>query len=158
MQTSSKDKEVRSTWQQKTSRCSSCRQKCWAQDAKSTLLMRRTSRATRSSADDSRAGRGSRVADGKVIPSKGEATLQFEVDGEEGQVHEMLSSFQLAKVSKPLRSVSLICDAGFDILLTKTEAFVKAPASGRVVCTYPRSGGMCTGEMRRKNPPHPSFR
>ena len=39
-------------------------------------------------ADDSRAGRGSRVADGKVIPNKGEANPQFEVGGEQGHVHE----------------------------------------------------------------------
>ena len=32
--------------------------------------------------DDSRAGRGSRVADGKAIPNKGEANLQLEVGGE----------------------------------------------------------------------------
>ena len=108
--------------------------------------------------DDSRAGRGFRVADGKVIPNNGEAIRQFEVDGEEGQVHELLSSFQVATVSQPTKSVSVICDAGFDILLTKTEASVKDPASRRVVCTYPRSGWLCTGEMRLKNHLHQSFR
>ena len=55
--------------------------------------------------DDSRAGRGFRVADGKVIPNKGEAIPQFELDGGDGRVHELQSSFQLAKVAKPFRSV-----------------------------------------------------
>ena len=107
---------------------------------------------------DSRAGRGFKVADGAHIPNKGEASPQFEVDGEQGQVHELISSFQVARVSKPFRSVSMIADAGFDILFTKTHAVVKDPKSGRVICTYQRSGGLYLGEMRRENPLHPSFR
>ena len=95
---------------------------------------------------DSRAGRGFKVADGAHISNKGEASLQFEVDGEQGQVHELISSFQVAKVSKPFRSVSMIADAGFDILFTKTHAAVKGPKSGRSyvhtkdqeVCTWVR--------------------
>ena len=51
--------------------------------------------------DESRAGRGFRVADGKVIPNKGEATPQFELDGEDGSVHELQSSFQFATVANP---------------------------------------------------------
>jgi hypothetical protein len=108
--------------------------------------------------EDSKSGRGFRVADGKVIPNKGEAIPQFEVDGGNGQVHSVSSTFQVAKVSKPLRSVSMICDAGFDVLFTKTEARVRDPQSGHVVCTYQRSGGLYKGEMRLRNPLHPSFR
>ena len=108
--------------------------------------------------EDSRNNRGFRVADGKVIPNKGEANRQFEVDGLKGQVHALNSTFQVAKVSKPLRSVSMICDAGFDVLFTKTEALVRDPSSGHVVCVYPRAGGLYKGEMRLRNPLHPSFR
>ena len=107
--------------------------------------------------EDSKNNRGFRVADGKVIPNKGEATPQFEVDGLQGRVHALTSTFQVAKVSKPLRSVSMICDAGFDVLFTKTEALVRDP-QGHVVCTYPRAGGLYKGEMRLRNPLHPSFR
>jgi len=107
--------------------------------------------------EDSRNNRGFRVADGKVIPNKGEATPQFEVDGLQGRVHALTSTFQVAKVSKPLRSVSMICDAGFDVLFTKTEAQVRDPKE-HVVCTYPRAGGLYKGEMRLRNPLHPSFR
>ena len=67
------------------------------------------------------------MADGEVIPDKGEATLQFEVDGLKGQVHALTSTFQVAKVSKPLRSVSVICDAGFDVLFTKTGSLGPDP-------------------------------
>ena len=56
--------------------------------------------------DDSRAGRGFNVADGKPIPNKGEAVPQFELDGENGEKHNLESRFQLAKVSKPFRSVN----------------------------------------------------
>ena len=107
--------------------------------------------------EDSRNGRGFRVADGKVIPNKGEATPQFEVDGPEGQRHAITSTFQVANVSNPLRSVSMICDAGFDVLFTKTEASVRVPDTGQVVCTYSRSGGLYKGEMRLRNPMHPGF-
>ena len=107
--------------------------------------------------EDSRNGRGFRVADGKVIPNKGEATPQFEVDGPEGQLHAITSTFQVAKVSEPFRSVSIICDAGFDVLFTKTEASVRAPSIGKVVCTYERSGGLYKGDMRLRNPVHPGF-
>ena len=50
---------------------------------------------------DSRNNRGFRVADAKVIPNKGEATPQLEVDGIKGRVHALFSTFQVAKVSKP---------------------------------------------------------
>ena len=107
--------------------------------------------------DDSRAGRGFNVADGKSIPNKGEAVPQFELDGENGEKHNLQSKFQIAKVSKPLRSVSMICDAGFDVLFTSTEASVRDPTSGKTVCKYLRQGGLYTGEMRLRNPLHPSF-
>ena len=53
--------------------------------------------------------------------------------------------------------MSVICDAGFDVLFTSTEASVKDPKSGKTVCKYVRQGGLYTGEMRLKNPLHPSF-
>ena len=108
--------------------------------------------------DDSRAGRGFRVADGKVIPDKGEASPQFELGGGDGNVRDLQSNFQLAKVAKPIRSVSMICDARFDILFTEMEASVTDPQGGRTVCTCPRTGGLYTGDVCSKNPLHQSFR
>jgi hypothetical protein len=107
--------------------------------------------------DDSRAGRGFNVADGKSIPNKGQAIPQFEVDGENGGKHDLKSTFQIAKVSKPLRSVSMICDAGFDVLFTSSGAAVRDPKSGKTVCQYVRQGGLYVSDMRLKNPMHPSF-
>ena len=94
---------------------------------------------------DSKSGRGFLVADGKVTPNKGEAIIPFEVDGGVGQVYSVSCTFQVAKVSTPLRSVSMICDAGFDVLFAKTEARVRDHQGGHVVCTCPRSGGLYTG-------------
>ena len=108
--------------------------------------------------EDSRTNRGFRVADGKVIPNKCEADLRFEVDGLKGQVHALNSTFQVAKVSTPLRSVSMICDAGSDVLFTKTEALARDPQTGHVVSVYPRAGGLYKCEMRFITPLHPSFR
>ena len=90
-------------------------------------------------------------------PNKGEAVPQFELDGKDGDKRDLQSKFQIAKVSKPLRSVSMICDAGFDVLFTSTQASVRDPKSGKTMCTYLRQGGLYIGEMRLKNPMHPSF-
>ncbi len=95
--------------------------------------------------EDSKNNRGFRVAGGEVIPNNGEATPQFEVDGLKGQVHALTSTFQVAKVSKPLRSVSMICDAGFDVLFTKTGALVRDPQRGDVICADPERGGCAAG-------------
>ena len=79
------------------------------------------------------------------------------MDGEDGKKHNLESKFQIAKVSKPLRSVSMICGVGFDVLFTSTEASVKDPKSGKTVCKYLRQRGFYTCEMRFRNPLHPSF-
>ena len=97
------------------------------------------------------------MADGKSTPNNGEAVLQFELDGERGEKHNLESKFQIAKVSRPIRSVSVICDAGFDVLFTSTEASVRDHKSGKTVCKYLRQGGFYTNEMRLRNPLHPSF-
>ena len=86
----------------------------------------------------------------------GEAVPQFELDGEQDEKHNPESKFQIAKVSKPFRSVSMICDAGFDVLFASAEAFVRDPKSGKTVCKYLRQGGLYTSEMRLRNPLHPS--
>ncbi len=77
--------------------------------------------------EDSRSGRGFRVADGEIIHNKDEAVPQSQVGGGNGQVHSVSSTFEAAKVPKTLRSVSVICDVGFGVLLTKTEARVRDP-------------------------------
>ena len=64
--------------------------------------------------DDSRAGRGFNVADGKSIPNKGEAVPQFELDGERGEKHNLESKFQIAKVSKPAPQIMLTDLRGFE--------------------------------------------
>ena len=88
-------------------------------------------------AEDSKSGRGLRVADGKVIPNKGEVQLQFGVDGLQGQVHAITSTSQVANVPKPYRSVSMICDAGFDVLSATAEASARVTGSCHLVCTCP---------------------
>jgi len=43
-------------------------------------------------------------------------------------------------VTRPLHSVSRMCDEGCEVMFTKTEAIVKK--NGKVVSRYPRKGGL----------------
>ena len=108
--------------------------------------------------EDSRSGRGFLLVDGKITPNKGGAVRQSQVVVGNGQMHPVSCTFQAAKVAKPIRSVSMICDAGFDVLFTKAEARVRDPQGGHVICTYPRAGALYKGDMRIRTPVHQSFR
>ena len=62
------------------------------------------------------------------------------------------STFQVAKVSRPLMSVGKLCDAGMEVTLRKTQADVVAPG-GAVVCTFERQpGGLYVAKLKLKRP------
>jgi hypothetical protein len=50
------------------------------------------------------------------------------------------SVFQVAQVSRPLYSVSKICDSGCDVTFNKTEGRVLK--NGKLIATFPRRGGL----------------
>lgn len=60
-------------------------------------------------------------------------------------------------MSKPVRSVSMICGAGFDVRFAETEASVRDPQGGHEICTYPRAGGLYKGDVRHMTPPAPEL-
>ena len=59
--------------------------------------------------------------------------------------------FQVAEITRPLMSVSRICDQGLECLFTKEGAKILTQ-SGETVATFQREGGLYTATMRLKAP------
>ena len=59
--------------------------------------------------------------------------------------------FQVAKVTKPLLSVSKICDAVFSVRFTSEMAVVE-DKKGKEVCRFIRRKGLYVASMRLRNP------
>jgi hypothetical protein len=92
----------------------------------------------------SRVGKSFVAANGQPMQTFGECTLECE--DERGL--RTAASFAVTEVSRPLQSVSRICDQDLEVLFTKTEAKIRDPKSGRFVATYPRRGGLYTRTVK----------
>ena len=60
-------------------------------------------------------------------------------------------TFQVAKVTRPLLSVSKICDAGYVVRFTSDMAVVE-DEKGKEVCRFVRRGGLYIAKMQLRNP------
>ena len=87
------------------------------------------------------------TANGAQVENEGLTELQLESEG-----HNLKSSFQVAQVTKPLYSVSRICDQGFEVLFTAKEAVVRTPQSHKVVGRWARQGSLYMSSMKLKPP------
>ena len=85
------------------------------------------------------------AANGLPMQTFGECVLQCR--DEHGT---SCSSFAVTEVTRPLQSVSRMCDQDLEVLFTKTEARVRDPKTGRTVAVYPRRGGLYTRSVRVK--------
>ena len=102
----------------------------------------------------SRCGQGFLVGNGERVPNAGQAHLSLQTDGE--IQNNITSTFQVAKVSRPLMSVGRLCDVGMQVAFDKNQAKVIAP-DGAVACVFERqSGGLYLCKFRLKQPPNPS--
>ena len=102
----------------------------------------------------SRCGQGFLVGNGERVPNAGQAHLSLQTDGE--VQNGITSTFQVAKVSRPLMSVGRLCDVGMQVVFDKNKARVVAP-DGAEVCAFERqSGGLYLCKFRLKRPPNPS--
>ncbi len=90
---------------------------------------------------NSKAGRSFVAANGGRIKNHGQATVRMKTKA--GQ--RVASTFQVADVTRPLYSVSKLCDAGYDVSFTKNEALVTK--EGTVVHRFHREGGLYVAEM-----------
>ena len=100
----------------------------------------------------SRAGQHFIAAGGARIPNEGQFTLEMRSGGlEKKKGRDIKSTFQVAKVTRPLWSVGRICDEGFEVKFTNTEAYVMTK-EGKEVCKFNRRGGLYIAELCLKNP------
>ena len=73
----------------------------------------------------SRAGQHFIAAGGARIPNEGQFTLELRSGGlERRKGKDIKSTFEVAKVIRPLWSVGRICDEGFDVKFTNSQAYV----------------------------------
>jgi hypothetical protein len=101
----------------------------------------------------SKCGQGFLVGNGERVPNAGQAHLALQTDGTVR--NDITSTFQVAKVSRPLMSVGRLCDVGMQVLFGKDKARVIAP-DGAEVCVFERSnGGLYLCKFRLKKPPNP---
>ena len=98
----------------------------------------------------SRAGQGFIVGNGNTIPNIGQATLNLVTD-QNGEETKITPCFQIAKVTRPLMSVSKVCDHGYRCLFDKDKAIVM-DQSGKTMCTYLCRGGLYVCRLRLKAP------
>ncbi len=80
------------------------------------------------------------AANGQRIPNQGEVTVKMK--GNSGNV---TSTFQVAPVTRPLHSVSRMCDMECEVEFTKHEGVVTK--NGKVIAKYPRVGGLYVAEF-----------
>ena len=91
------------------------------------------------------------VGDGSKISNLGQFVLNLQ-GGEEGG-NNIATTFQVAKVTRPLMSVGRICDNEMDVLFSDTKAKVIARSDGATVCTFERqNGGLYLAKFRLKKP------
>ena len=97
----------------------------------------------------SRRGQNFIVGNGSKVKNEGQVRLRMGTT--DGSNQELNSIFQVAEITRPLMSVSRICDQGLDCLFTHNGAKVLTP-SGEVVATFERDGGLYTAKMRLRAP------
>ena len=90
------------------------------------------------------------TAGGGKLPNRGQIKLNLRADnGKKGR--DVRMTFQVAKVTRPLLSVSKICDAGFTVKFTSAMAII-GDAKGKEVCRFMRRGGLYVATMQLRNP------
>ena len=99
----------------------------------------------------SRAGKHFLAAGGHRIPNQGQLNLMVSGEGFSGRVK---STFQAAPVTRPLLSVSKICDSGCKVLFDKERAIIRK--DGRNVGTFVRRGGLYVAELAVQDPDRPA--
>ena len=91
------------------------------------------------------------VGNGDRVPNKGQVKLRMKSNDENGFL--MSSVFQVAEITRPLMSVSRICDQGMACIFEKDHARV-VDKGGKTVARFERDGGLytCTMKLRRPEP------
>ena len=90
------------------------------------------------------------VGNGHKIPNKGEVHLNLEAEVL-GRKNQLQTIFQVPAITRPLMSVSKICDQGLKCVFDKDKATVFND-KGDTVCEFQRRGGLYVTTMKLKRP------
>ena len=90
------------------------------------------------------------VGNGHKIPNQGEVHLNLEA-GVGGASKALAAVVQVAAITRPLMSVSKICDQDLICTFDKERARV-TNSQGGLVCEFVRQGGLYVATMRLKRP------
>ena len=92
------------------------------------------------------------VGNGAEVRNEGQVTLNLEANGF-GDLPGILikSVFQVAEITRPLMSVSHICELGHKCVFDDEKAEVVAK-NRKILCTFRREGGLYVAEMKLKAP------
>ena len=102
----------------------------------------------------SRAGQKFQAAGGKLIDNEGQVKLAMMAPGHDREITCMV---QIAKVTRPLLSVTKMTESGnIKVVCEKEEARI-LDKTGKTLATFKRSGGLYTAVMRVKNPKFQPF-
>ena len=99
----------------------------------------------------SKAGKHFLAAGGHRIPNEGQLNLVVKGEGFTGRVK---STFQAAAVTRPLLSISRICDSGCKVLFDNQRAIIRK--NGKNVGTFIRKGGLYVAELAVLDPGKPA--
>ena len=89
------------------------------------------------------------VGNGQKVPNEGQLLLNLEKDG--GGDRKLQSTFQIAEVTRPLMSVSRVCDQGLTCTFSNSHALV-LDKNGKTVVKFERRSGLYIARMRQKPP------
>ena len=99
----------------------------------------------------SKAGQHYVVGNGQRVKNEGQLRLNLQTKVS-GEINNLDTTFQAAKVSRPLLSVGVICDSGLDVLFKKHEARIMSE-DGQTICVFERKDkGLYLARMRLKAP------
>ena len=93
------------------------------------------------------------VGNGERVKNKGQVKLRMKGTDENGLL--MNSVFQIAEITRPLMSVSRICDQDMVCIFEKDHARV-TKRNGELVARFERDGGLYTCTMKLRRPEQPN--
>ena len=89
-------------------------------------------------------------AGGHRMKNQGQIRMRLRADnGKKGR--DIMTTFQMAQVTRPLMSVSKVCDSGLWVKIDKDMATIM-DTNNKEVCRFLRRGGLYVAKMRMRNP------
>ena len=104
----------------------------------------------------SRANRHYTDASGHPIVNEGEAKVLVKLPAGKDAMNSATTTFQVADVTRPLFSVSKICEKGNDVLCGDNMAYV-LDKDHNVVAQFGKRNGLYVSTLSVKNPRHKGF-